>query len=112
VAQFEARTSVGLDSTTVALVGECDLSVRDELTAVLTAAIAGSRELVVDLRDLTFLDSSGIHALVTAYQAAQREGIKLYLVNAAGVVAEVLELTGVGDLMRAPDDSDGDEGLV
>lgn len=59
--------------------------------------------VVVDLSGLTFLDSSGIHALVMAHQAALREGGKLYAVGAVGVVADLLDLTGVADLLRPPD---------
>jgi anti-sigma B factor antagonist len=101
--RFEAKRSDESGATVVALAGECDLSVRDELTGVLLAAVAESRVVVVDLSGLTFLDSSGIHALVTAHQAALREGGKLYAVGAAGVVADLLDLTGVADLLRAPD---------
>lgn len=110
--RFEATTSVGTAAATVTLAGECDLSVRDELTAALAAAIDRSRVVVVDLAGLTFLDSSGIHGLVMAYHAAQDAGVKLYVVNARGVVAELLGLTGVADLLRAPGDAQADEGLA
>ena len=102
--RFEARRSARPGAAVVALAGECDMSVRDELTRVLLAAVAECRVVVVDLAGLTFLDSSGIHALVMAHQAALREGGKLYAVGAAGVVAGLMDVTGVADLLRAPDD--------
>jgi anti-sigma B factor antagonist len=101
--RFEAKRSDESGATVVALAGECDLSVRDELAGVLLASVAGSRMVVVDLSGLTFLDSSGVHTLVMAHQAALREGGKLYAVGAVGVVADLLDLTGVADLLRAPD---------
>jgi anti-sigma B factor antagonist len=110
--RFEVSTSVGTGVATVALAGECDLSVRDELAAALDAAIARSRIVVVDLAELTFLDSSGVHGLVMAYHAAQDAGVKLYVVNALGVVAELLELTGVAELLRAPGDAPSDQGMA
>lgn len=102
MAGFEVTTSGGADQAVVALAGECDLTVRDELTAVLLAAVDRAPLVLVDLAALTFLDSSGIHALVTAYHAAQDGGRALYAVNATGMVAHVLDLTGVGELLTPP----------
>ncbi len=109
MAEFEAITSTEPDRLVVSLAVECDLSVRDQLTEALLAAVNRSRTVVVDLAGLTFLDSSGIHGLVTAYHAAQRDSGRLYVVNAAGVVADLLDLTGVADLLQAPD-GDGRRG--
>ncbi len=99
--RFEATRSDESGTAVVALAGEGDMSVRDELSAVLLTAVAGSPAVVVDLSGLTFLDSSGIHALVMAHQAALRDGGRLYAVDAAGVVADLLDLTGVADLLWA-----------
>jgi anti-sigma B factor antagonist len=104
MAQFEARTSAESGRVVVSLAGECDLSVRDELTTALLAAVGTSRMVVVDLGALSFLDSSGLHGLVTAYHAAQRDRGHLYVVNAGGVVADLLDLTGVADLLSPPAD--------
>jgi anti-sigma B factor antagonist len=57
----------------------------------------------VELADLQFLDSSGVYGLVTGHHAAVRKGTCLYVINAGGPVAHVLEITGVGDLLRPPD---------
>ncbi len=97
---FTASTSAAApDRVVVTLAGECDLSVRDEMTAALDAAVRAARVVVVDAARLEFLDSSGMNALIAAYRAAGLAGGRLYLVNATGVVAELLELTGVGALL-------------
>lgn len=102
MAQFEARTSTVNDRLVVSLSGECDLSVRAELASTLLNAVSRSPVVVVDLRALQFLDSSGIHGLVTAYHAASERNGHLYVQHAAGMVADVLDLTGVGNLLRPP----------
>jgi anti-sigma B factor antagonist len=102
MASFEARTSAHPDRSVVALAGECDLAVRDELTSALMQAIESAPVVELDLDDLEFIDSTGVHVLVTAYHAAQREGTSFYVVNAHGPVEHVLDITGVGDLLRAP----------
>ena len=100
--RFEARTSAGPGRIVVALSGECDLAAREELTSTLLNAVADSPEVVVDVGAVTFLDSSGVHGLVTAHRAARLDGRRLYLVNAGGMVADVLDITGVADLLRPP----------
>jgi anti-anti-sigma factor len=105
MAHFEATTSADAGDVVVSLVGECDLSGREELTSALLAAVESSRVVVVDLARLTFIDSSGLHGLVTGHQAAVRSGGRLYAVNAGGAVAAVLDLTGVGELLSPPADS-------
>jgi anti-sigma B factor antagonist len=102
MARFEATTSDEAGRVRVALTGECDLAVRDELTAALLAAVSRSPIVIVDLSSLDFLDSSGVHGLITAHHAAKRSGRKLFVVNPTGAVATVLELTGVGALLSPP----------
>jgi anti-sigma B factor antagonist len=102
MANFEVRTTAEAGRITVHPTGECDLAAREHLTAALLDAVRRSRVVLVDLSGLTFLDSSGVHSLVTAHHAAKQAGGRLHLVNAAGPVAAVLELTGLDTLLRAP----------
>ncbi|GHJ47047.1 hypothetical protein Cs7R123_43890 [Catellatospora sp. TT07R-123] len=90
------------DHLVVRVGGECDMSVSDELAVALTAATASSPRTEVDLGALRFVDSSGLHVLVMAYHAAQSRRAVLYVTNAVGMVATVLELTGVGALLAPP----------
>jgi anti-anti-sigma factor len=100
MARFEAATAVDGRQARVALSGECDLAARDQCVAALTGAVEAAPSVVVDLGALTFLDSSGVHALVTAHRAAVGRGGRLSVVNAAGMVAHVLEVTGVSTLLH------------
>ena len=59
------------------------------------AAPDPSPELVVDLSQVTFLDSTGIRALVDAEQALARRGGRLVVRGASGVVRRCLDVTGV-----------------
>ncbi|BBH68876.1 hypothetical protein ACTI_55610 [Actinoplanes sp. OR16] len=102
MAKFEARTSAEPGRVTVTLSGECDLSAREHLTSVLLDALSRAKAVFVDMALLTFLDSSGVHSLITAHHAAKHTGARVYIVGAGGPVAAVLDLTGVGDLLRAP----------
>jgi anti-sigma B factor antagonist len=106
MARFEATTSDDeAGRVRVALVGECDLDVREEMTAALLAAVHRAPVVIVDVGGLDFLDSSGVHGLVVAHRAAKDSGKKLFVVNPSGPVAVVLDLTGVGELLRPPGDN-------
>jgi len=54
-----------------------------------------SPELVVDLSQVTFLDSTGIRDLIVAEQALAHRGGRLVICGAHGVVRRCLEITGV-----------------
>ena len=110
MAQFAAQTTEQDGLVRVALAGECDLAVCAQLDEVLTAAVSRAPIVVVDLAGLAFLDSSGVHGLITAHHAALRRGGRLVAVNARGAVATVLDLTGVGKLLGPPPDGGTDEG--
>jgi anti-sigma B factor antagonist len=107
MASFEATTSVRPGRVVVTLVGECDLAVHDEFVAVLLTAVDGAPAVVVDLARLEFIDSSGLHGLIAAHQAAVARGGRVSVVNASGVVADVLDVTGVGELLGPPADGAG-----
>jgi anti-sigma B factor antagonist len=102
MATFEARTSAEPGRIIVTLTGECDLSSREHLTAVLLDGLHRAKAVFVDVAGLTFLDSSGVHSLITAHHAAKNTGGRVYVINASGPVEAVLDLTGVGALLSVP----------
>jgi anti-anti-sigma factor len=55
--------------------------------------IAESRNVVLDLGDVAYADSSGLGALVGLYVSAKRAGKQLTLINLNGRVRELLRLT-------------------
>ncbi|MEU4426572.1 STAS domain-containing protein [Actinoplanes sp. NPDC024001] len=107
MSDFQLQTATERGRTVVSVAGECDLRSRDELTSALHTAVESAPLVIVDLSAVRFLDSSGLHALVSAHQAARRQAGNLHVVNARGTVATVLEITGVIDLLRPPGEADG-----
>jgi anti-anti-sigma factor len=99
MARFAATTSDVPGGLRVALAGDCDIAVREELTATLLAAVGRSASVVVDLAEVDFLDSSGVHGLVAAHRAAVERGGRIVVENPTGSVAAVLDLTGIGHLL-------------
>lgn len=78
----------------VALHGELDIVSAYELALALVE-VAGST-VVVDLSDLTFMDSTGITALVMARKRILADGRgELVLTRPAGIVGKALEIVGL-----------------
>src|SRR5947208_16906453 len=80
----------------IALTGELDIDTAHKLTDTITTGTRnGARELLIDLRALEFLDSSGLRALVSAEAQAQETGCALVLVRGPSAVQAVFDLTGL-----------------
>ena len=83
----------------VGLVGKLDIAGAEEIALPL-ATLAGAKQGgVIDMSGVTFIASIGIRHLVTATKALNRRGGKLVLVSPSELVRDVLETSGVTDLM-------------
>jgi anti-sigma B factor antagonist len=89
-------TSRAGETHMIQLRGELDLANAKTLEAALEQALAdGDGHVIVDMTELTFIDSTGIALLVTAINR-DGDGSRLRFVNSqAPAVTKVLELTGV-----------------
>lgn len=80
--------------------GELDLATVPTLEAHLERlASAGQREIVVDLGELTFIDSSGLHLLMKWSKTATDEGFAFFLIPGRPAVQRVFSLAGVEHLL-------------
>ena len=93
------------DATTVISVsGELDLASSPALEEELERVAQSDAQLVVvDLRNLEFMDSTGLSVLVRAHQRAEENGRRLGLVNGSQQVQRLLTLTGVADRLTLTD---------
>ncbi len=84
---------------TVAASGEVDIATVGQLEAAILAAIADDTggTVTVDLGGVTLLDSSGIGTLLKGRRLADERQRSYRVVEADGMVAEVLRITGVWD---------------
>src|SRR6476620_4410011 len=73
----------------VRLSGEFDLAARGVLEKKLRDLEWYVSELVIALREVTFIDSSGLHQLVHAWERSQRDGFQLAIVRGPGRVQRV-----------------------
>jgi len=79
--------------------GELDLATRDTLTDELKRAEASGSAFLLDLTDLTFIDSTGIAVLVDAHRRSATDGRRFRILLVAGQVRDVLEMTGLMEVL-------------
>ncbi len=74
---------------------------RDALTGLVEA---GTTRIVVDLAETTFLDSSGLGALIAGLKSARQAGGDLRIARPTPAVLTVFELTNMDKVLRPRDD--------
>ena len=84
-------------ATLLHLAGEFDITARDALRETILAALDHG-DVVIDLGAVTFVDSEALGALIEGYKAARARPAGFRVVNAHGVVARVLEVSGALEL--------------
>jgi anti-anti-sigma factor len=90
---------------TVRAAGEIDLAETQRLEAALRTLQDGSADaIVLDLREVTFLDSTALRALTSADVRARQEGYELKIVRGSEPVQAILHLTGLDKILPLVDD--------
>jgi anti-sigma B factor antagonist len=82
----------------VALRGELDVVDAASVAASLAAVAANGRHIILDLKGLEFIDSSGLAALVRGRQRARQAGCEMHLAAPQQQVLRVLALTRLTDV--------------
>jgi anti-sigma B factor antagonist len=78
--------------------GELDLATVPRLeTAVSEALESGGNRIVLDLSELSFLDSSGLRLLLMLFDRATSDGWTLTLARPSEPVRGLFEMTGVAE---------------
>ena len=102
---FEARTERSGSATVVVFTGDLDIASEDDAAAALDAAIGeDGGVLVADLRELAFLDSTGVRVLLTADLLAKEKGVRFGVARGDGVVRRLLDVTRIDQRLPVVDD--------
>jgi anti-sigma B factor antagonist len=99
------------DATVLSVTGEVDHHSAPSLGSQISSLLdTGVDELVLDLRSVTFFDSSGLGALVGARKHAEQASARLVLANLAPNVLRIFTLTkmdSVFDIVATDTDPEG-----
>jgi len=101
------QTSDG-DRPVLLITGEIDVSTADQFRSAIEGVLADHHRVEIDLREMTFMDSTGLAVLIGAHQSVGqiREAVRLR--HAPSKVVRPLEITSVSELVDLePDGVDG-----
>lgn len=96
---FSLETTERDGLTLVALQGELDLATSEQLAAALDPLAGDDRRLVLDLRRLSFMDSTGLAVILRYHQRAKDEPYDFVVVRGPEAVDRVFKVTGTDELL-------------
>ena len=82
----------------VVLEGRLDTNTAPQLETELKETLEGVTELVMDFEKLEYISSAGLRVLMVADELMEEQG-RMKLIHVSGVILEVLEITGITDII-------------
>lgn len=76
----------------VLLTGDVDLSCSPDARRTILDCLESAQNTLVDLSNVSYIDSSGVASLVEGYQTAKKKNLKFGLLGVSGPAMSVLEL--------------------
>ena len=98
------------DVALVRVSGEVDLSWSQQVRKAILEALGKAKAVGVELSQVTYMDSSGIAALVEGFQTARSKGLKFALVSASSPVRSVLSLARLDKVFPMVDSAEAVKG--
>jgi anti-sigma B factor antagonist len=96
---FRIEMSHTESGATIKLAGELDSATYPLLVERFDQLVAAGKrgQVVLDLTDVTFIDSAGMRAIIVIERSAQEHDIALAVRPPTGPVADLLQITGIGE---------------
>ena len=103
---FSIETDQQAERLVVRPCGELDLATAPDLEDLVIGRLADGTPVVLDLRGLSFMDSSGVRVLVAAHARASDGGGDLTIVRPArgSAVDRILEVSGIDQALQLVDE--------
>lgn len=94
------------DRTVITPSGELDMASAPELEQTIMPRLEGGSWVVLDLRSLDFIDSSGLRVVVGAHRSAEEHGGRFTCVRGApgSTVHRIVEIAGIDGVIEMVDD--------
>jgi anti-sigma B factor antagonist len=104
---FELRSTLVADAAIVEVIGEVDMATAPQLAAAIGSVNETVRRVVVNLSEVSFLDSSALNALVHSQRELARRDVAFRVVSPSDrVVRKVFEITQLTTPLNVVDSLD------
>jgi anti-sigma B factor antagonist len=99
--EFSVTSSQNGKATVTTVTGRVDSATAVTLDAELGKIVNENKHVVLDLKDVAYMSSAGVRAIVRMLQSAQKAGGGVKLAQVPSHVAEVLETVGMMQMLEA-----------
>ncbi|MBQ9057908.1 MAG: STAS domain-containing protein [Atopobiaceae bacterium] len=96
---MEIKTVVEQTKATFEVIGKLNVQTAPELEAAIEAAPEDVSDIAIDLTEVDYVSSAGLRVFVAAGKLAARRGGSFVLMHPRDDVMEVLEMTGLSDVL-------------
>ena len=93
---IEIKTNV--EATTITVAGRLDTITAPMLDKTINEDIKDVKNLILDIKDVTYVSSAGLRVLLSAQKKMQKIG-SMKVKNVCAEVMEVFEMTGFADIL-------------
>jgi anti-sigma B factor antagonist len=90
----------------VKVMGEFDIGGEEAFATAVEGVLPDAQAVTIDMTETTFVDSTGVRALLAAHNRTTDAGVKLWLVQGAAV-KRVFELLGITDTFNYVEPEEG-----
>lgn len=87
-------------ATVIAFAGDIDLQTSPDARKALLALVGKGRGILVDLKEVGYIDSSGVASLVECLQSARKSGQAMALVSVSEGAMRVLQLARLDKVFK------------
>jgi anti-anti-sigma factor len=87
------------DNLVMLLEGRLDTTTAPELQTELIPEFDTAKHIRLDFKDLVYVSSAGLRVLLMGEKTAKAKGGKMVLINVSEEVMEVLEMTGLSEVL-------------
>lgn len=95
---FDKEIKIEDDIQTVKLVGDLDVYSEEDFKEFIEEKIDVNKDLVFDLKNLDYLDSTGLGMFMLIYNKQKENGKSVKIINAKENIKKLFKITDLSDL--------------
>ncbi|WP_054956883.1 STAS domain-containing protein [Paenibacillus dakarensis] len=104
--KFNAKTQMGEGACTVFLSGELDLSVAPDFRLVMEPLVSNPEiDLIVNMKDMTYIDSTGIGILLSLLKARHGMDARFAVEEVPPQIQKLFDMTGIAKFFASQEKS-------